>query len=448
MNKASETRGSELSVNLIPLFLDHLKVRLAYAETALAATDFDGLVISSGAPHTYFGDDHQAPFRCVPHFRHYCPLEGPHHVLKLRAGARPQLICYAPEDFWYEHLPLGSPFWASGFEIIEAPTLNAVWEAVGKPARWAYLGNETDRALAAGLASNPVNLTTYLDWGRSYKTPYEVKSMEEATKLGAKGHVAGRQAFLAGASELEIHYAFVQAVGCLDHQLAFASTTALEPKGATLHYKKKRSYRNGKVLLLDCGARVRGYASDITRTTAAPACDGRFTALLDGLEKLQLELCAALKPGAPFGGLHHLAHLKLGALLHSTGILKSTPEESLALGFTRPFMPHGLGHHLGIIIHDVAGRISSPGGATQPPPPEYPSLRTTRILEPGHVLTVEPGLYFIPMLLRPFREGEHAARFDWKLIDELILLGGMRIEDNVLVTATGNRNLTREYLPD
>jgi len=64
------------------------------------------------------------------------------------------------------------------------------------------------------------------------------------------------------------------------------------------------------------------------------------------------------------------------------------------------------------------------------------------------VMTVEPGLYFIPMLLRPFREGEHASRFDWKLIDELTPLGGMRIEDDVIVTETGNRNLTREYLPD
>ena len=131
----------------------------------------------------------------------------------------------------------------------------------------AYLGNETDRAQAAGLELNPAGLTTYLDWGRSYKTPYEVQCLEEATELGAKGHLAGRKAFLAGASELEIHYAFVQAVGCLDHQLAFSSIAALEPKGATLHYENKRSYRKGKVLLLDCGARVRDYASDITRTT-------------------------------------------------------------------------------------------------------------------------------------------------------------------------------------
>jgi len=100
------------------------------------------------------------------------------------------------------------------------------------------------------------------------------------------------------------------------------------------------------------------------------------------------------------------------------------------------------------MVHDVAGRLSAPDGTIQPPPPEHPTLRTTRTLEPGHVLTVEPGLYFIPMLLRPFLAGEHASCFNWKLIDALIPFGGMRIEDNVLVTDTGNRNLTRDYLPN
>mgnify|MGYP001179704047 CR=1 FL=1 len=69
-------------------------------------------------------------------------------------------------------------------------------------------------------------------------------------------------------------------------------------------------------------------------------------------------------------------------------------------------------------------------------------------IEERHVLTIEPGLYFIPMLLKPFREGEHAAAFDWKLVDELTPLGGIRIEDDVVVTAAGHRNLTREHLAD
>ena len=432
---------------LTELFQDHLQVRLAYAEKAMAANNFDCLVISSGQAFTYFADDQDAPFNTVPHFRHYCPLTGPHHVLKLEPGKKPLLVRYAPEDFWYEQLPLGTPFWLAGFDLVEAANLEAVWAAVGKPARAAYIGNETEPATAAGLQLNPAGLTAFLDWGRSEKTPYEIHCMDDATVKGARGHVAGREAFLAGASELEIHYAFMQSVGCLEFELAFASIVAQNEKGATLHYENKRSFRKGANLLLDCGARTLGYASDITRTTPAPGCDERFVALVAGMEKNQLELCAAVQANLPFGELHHLSHLKLATLLKEHQILDAEPEEAVKLGLTRPFYPHGLGHHLGIQVHDVAGKLAGPDGSLTPPPAEHPTLRTTRTLEVGHVITIEPGLYFIPMLLRPFRANEHAGRFNWPLIDVLAPMGGIRIEDDILVTETGPRNLTREHLP-
>jgi Xaa-Pro dipeptidase len=435
-------------MSLADLFRDHLAVRLAYLEEALAAHAFDVLVISSGAPYTHFADDQDAPFHAVPHFRHYCPAEGPHHVLKLEPGKRPVLVRYAPEDFWYEQLPLGQPFWLQGFDLVEAPNLDAVWAAVGRPDRAAYIGNETDRAEAAGLECNPAGLVAFLDWGRSTKTPYEIDCLEEATVRGARGHAAGRKAFLAGASELEIHYAFMQAVQCLESELAFPSIVALDEKGATLHYEHKRDVRAGKTLLLDCGARALGYASDITRTTTAPGCDPRFRALVEGMERNELELAAAVAPGLPFGDLHHLSHLKLAALLREHGILDADPDEAVAQGLTRPFYPHGLGHHLGIQVHDVGGKLASRDGVAAPPPPQHPTLRTTRTLEPGHVVTIEPGCYFIPMLLRPFRDTELGRRFNWKLIEELAPMGGIRIEDNVLVTPQGGRNLTREQLPE
>ena len=440
-------------MDLKPLFAEHLQERLAWTELALAETGLDSVVISSGQPYTHFADDQDAPFRSTPHFLHYCPMRGPHHVLKLQGGRKPLLIRYAPEDFWYEQLPLealwgGTPFWVDGFDLVECPTLDAVWETLGKPTNAAYIGNEPERATTAGLQVNPAAITAYLDWGRSYKSAYEIRCTEDATVLGAKGHMAGRAAFLAGASELEIHHAFVEAVGCLDHELAFASIVALDEKGSTLHYEGKRGFRKGKALLLDCGANVLGYASDITRTTPTPECDSRFRALVAGMEKLQQELCSEVKPGMPFGDLHHSSHLKIGALLQKAGVLKVGPEEAIAKGLTRPFYPHGLGHHLGLQVHDVAGKFANPKGELQPPPAQHPYLRTTRTIEPRQLFTIEPGLYFIPMLLRPFRENEHQALFDWTLIDELIPCGGIRIEDNILVTATGGRNLTREQLPN
>jgi len=128
--------------------------------------------------------------------------------------------------------------------------------------------------------------------------------------------------------------------------------------------------------------------------------------------------------------------------------VKVGADEAFEKGLTHPFFPHGIGHHLGIQVHDVAGQQSDPAGTPAPPPKEYPYLRNTRTIEPGHVFTIEPGLYFIPMLLRPFRTGPDSSAFDWETIDALTPLGGVRVEDNVVVTESGPRNLTREHLAD
>ena len=433
--------------DLASLFHAHAAERQRTTAEALAETGFDTLVISSGQVYTHFADDQDAPFHPIPHFAHWCPMEGPHHVLVIRPGQKPRLIRYAPEDFWYEQLPLGNPFWAGAFDIEEAGTVEEVWKRLGSPARAAYIGNETDRAAAAGLELNPAGLTARLDWHRTTKSVYEVQCIEEATVLAARGHLAAKAAFLAGASELEIHHAYVQAVGIVDHELPYGSIVALNEKGATLHYEGKRALKNGFVMLIDAGAKVRGYAADITRTVAAPHCDSRFAALVDGMEKVERQLCAAVKPGMPYGDLHHQGHLAIAGLLKEHGLLKASPEEAVEKGLSRPFFPHGLGHHLGIQVHDVAGKQGAPDGTLAPPPAQHPTLRTTRTIDAGQVFTVEPGLYFIPMLLRPFRENEHKAAFNWALIDELTPCGGIRIEDNLLVTADGHRNLTRPHLP-
>jgi len=153
-------------MDLRALFRDHLDTRMAALAPALEATGYDTLVISSGQPFTYFADDQDAPFNAIPHFRHHCPLEGPHHLLMLKPGQKPRLVRFAPEDFWYEQLPLGDPFWADSFDVVEAATLDAVWASLGDLGRGAYVGNEVDRAEAAGLALNPLDLTLQLDWNR------------------------------------------------------------------------------------------------------------------------------------------------------------------------------------------------------------------------------------------------------------------------------------------
>lgn len=428
------------------LFREHVRERQEKAAEALSRTGFDMLVLSSGAPFTYFADDNDAPFHTVAHFAHWCPIPGPHHLLRVEPGKKPRLVRYAPEDYWYEQKALGDPFWAPEFEIVEAGTLDAVWNALGPTKKSAYVGNEVDRARAAGLALNPEKLVTRLDWDRAYKTDYEIQSLDEATALGAKGHRAAAKVFEAGASELEIHYAFLQAMEATEEELPYPTIVALNEKAAFLHYYNKRGVGDGNVLLIDAGAKARGYASDITRTHVSKRCDPAVAALRDGVEKLQQKLCGEVRPGIPFGDLHRAAHLEVAKLLKESDLLRADPGEAEAKGWTRPFLPHGLGHHLGLQVHDVGGHLKDPEGNKRPPPPEHPYLRNTRTIEPRQVFTVEPGLYFIEMLLRDFRRGEASSRFNWKLIDQLSPFGGIRIEDNVVVTEGGHRNLTRAHL--
>jgi Xaa-Pro dipeptidase len=134
-------------------------------------------------------------------------------------------------------------------------------------------------------------------------------------------------------------------------------------------------------------------------------------------------------------------------LLCEHGVLTGSPEAALAQRLTSVFLPHGLGHHLGLQVHDVGGRQVDPAGRTQDPPPDHPYLRTTRTLEEGHVVTIEPGLYFIPLLLDPVRQDERGANVDWDVVEELLPCGGIRIEDDVLVTRAGCEDLTRPFVP-
>ena len=104
---------------------------------------------------------------------------------------------------------------------------------------------------------------------------------------------------------------------------------------------------------------------------------------------------------------------------------------------------HEAGHLLGIQVHDVGGKQINTRGDITAPPTDYPALRNTRTIEKGQVFTIEPGLYFIPQLLDPERRSSRGKLINWKLVDSLLPLGGIRIEDNVLVTASGVENLTR-----
>ena len=194
--------------------------------------------------------------------------------------------------------------------------------------------------------------------------------------------------------------------------------------------------------LIDAGAQVHGYASDITRTYSFE--DRKFSDLIARVNTTQLEIVSKISAGVDYAELHVEAHRMLGGVLVDAGIASGNPDTLLATGVTSAFFPHGLGHLLGVQVHDVGGFMIDESGNIKDPPSGHPFLRLTRKLEENMVLTVEPGIYVIDMLLEKLRGTPAESHVNWDEIDWFRPFGGIRIEDDVRVTANGCENLTRD----
>ncbi len=436
-------------MSLRQLFQNHIQVLQQRTDAILEELQLEALVIDAGSPQFFFEDDAEMKFRSNHHFRYWCPIEGPHHLLKIMPGQKPRLLVYQPADFWYEIKPLEPEFWTDSFTIEVYTDVQELWKAIDPKVRWAYHGPQREEALAAGLLVDAPGLLPQLNWSRLCKTGYEQQCMADATRIAAKGHKAAERCFHQGGSELDIHFAYLNAVRCREQDLPYESIICLNEKAAFLHYSAKRDdVHNGRVLLIDAGAGMRGYASDITRTYATEDAPEEFRSLLADLAMMQQSICASMKPGEQMNNLHYNAHQRIAALLlQHRLIVNCSAEHVLERGYTSAFFPHGLGHMLGIFVHDVAGKQIDKTGRTGESDPRFPFLRALLPLQEGMCVTIEPGLYFIKMLLDPFRSGEHHDYFNWSLIERLMPCGGIRIEDNILIMADRIRNLTREYLP-
>ncbi len=438
--------------SLASRFEEHLQVRLAGLAEDLEATGFDALLLESGRPRLFFRDDQSPPFRTNSHFLHFCPHPGPDNLLLLPRGEEPILVALVEDDYWYEPPELGDPFWSSGFRIVRSASrreqVASLLAELGSR-RVAAVGETPHLAATLGLVSNPAPLLSRMDWRRAVKTPWEIDCIAEANRVAARGHRMAEEDFHAGGSEASIHRAFLAGVGAAEADLPYPTIVALNEKGAILHYEGKRpDVHQGRSLLIDAGAAVRGYASDITRTRAGDGAGEAFRALIASMEQAQLALVAGTRAGRPWAEVHEAAQHALAGVLREQGIIRASPEAAVESGLCRAFFPHGIGHFLGLQVHDVGGCLRDPEGRLAPPPKSHRALRTTRVLEPGMVVTVEPGVYFIESLLRPHREGNLASAVHWGAVDALAPYGGVRIEDNVVVTGDEPRNLTREHLPE
>ena len=209
------------------------------------------------------------------------------------------------------------------------------------------------------------------------------------------------------------------------------------------HVAYSRRRDAGRTLLVDAGATCFGYQSDITRTAVKGSGDAAdtFQALNAAIDAFQYVLVAGVRPGRLYQELHEQSHVLLAEALLSTGIARGLSAQALVDGgTTRKLFPHGLGHSLGVITHDVGMKLVAPKSENQ-------YLRNTSAIDVGQVFTIEPGCYFIPTLLEQARALPDGGGLHWPLVEALVPFGGIRIEDNIHVGESGPVNLTRPFLP-
>ena len=426
------------------LYREHLQVMMRRADRVLAACGFDALVVHAGSAPTQFLDDQDYPYKVNPHFKAWVPItDNSRSVLIYRPGNKPTVLFHQPDDFWHKPTPMPQGAWTREIELLPLPRpseASAHWAKLG---RTAIIGPPAEFDAIEPGAINPAQLLNLLHYERAIKTPYELECLRRASLTGAHGHRAARAAFDAGESEFTANLRYLEACQAREEDLPYHNIVAYNENAAILHYQhldrvKPQQLRS---LLIDAGAQYRGYASDITRTYAANG--GVFAELIAAVDGVQQQLCQEIVVGRDFREVHLSAHRLLGDVLHRIKLTDVGGQEALELGLTSVFFPHGIGHLLGLQVHDVGGVMGDSSGAERQRPEGHPYLRLTRMLEPGVVVTVEPGIYFIDSLLARAKANAPGAHINWTLVEALHPYGGVRIEDDVATGANGPENLTR-----
>lgn len=281
---------------------------------------------------------------------------------------------------------------------------------------------------------------------RAVKSDAEIAEIEEAVALSAEMYAAAMRVTRPDLYEYEVLAAMRDIMHRRDRGFSFNAIVSV--RGEVLHSESsKNRMRDGDLLLIDSGVETaEGYASDITRTIPV---SGHFSdeqrAVYEVVLRAEEAAIEAMRPGVNFRDLHLLAARTITDGLKDIGLMKGDTDAAVEAGAHALFFVHGLGHPIGLDVHDVQDL-----GDTYAYPPDRPRsdqfglgfLRFARDLAPGHVMTIEPGVYFIPALIdRWHDEGRHTDFIDYAAVERYRGFGGIRIEDDVLCTETGSRVL-------
>lgn len=413
-------------------YLSHRRARLA---AALALGDAV-LVAGAGEPVPLpEGSDQTYPFRS---HAEYFYLSG--------QDCRGGVVVYDPRDgAWVDFVPTISEderVWEGleqrpGTPRTELPGwLDA---RAGRPV--ALLGAAIPEASGDPPATAAARIA--LTHARRTKDAQELALIRRAVAATAAGFRRLRENLRPGTTEralqIELEAEFYRHGGT---RTGYGTIVGTGPNAAILHFEPSaRAVREGDFVLVDAGAEFNRYLADVTRTYVVGKPNAFQRDLYQAVLHAQVRAIDRCVPGAEWKQIHLATAVDLMAALVDMGVMRGDPATLVETGASTLFFPHGLGHMVGLGVRDASGLL--PGRQRDP----RPSLRTLRMdlpLEPGYVVTVEPGLYLIPPILNdPGRRSRHRHDVNWDLVGRHLDVGGVRIEDNVLVTPGGPDVLTR-----
>lgn len=283
---------------------------------------------------------------------------------------------------------------------------------------------------------------------RSIKSAEEIAEIEKMVDVAYLMHTTAMKMAHPGIIEQEIA-GTVEGIA-LANAGPVSFPVILSINGQTLHnHYHGNTLTEGRMMVVDCGCESEEtlYSSDITRTVPV---GGRFSQrqkeIYEIVLKANLNAIAAIKPGIKYREVHMLAATTIAEELTKLGLMKGNPADAVAAGAHALFFPHGLGHMMGMDVHDMENLGENYVGYDEETvrSTQFGTafLRLGRTLQPGFVLTVEPGIYFIPALIDQWKsEGKYTEFINYEKVETYKDFGGIRIEDDVLVTETGNRVL-------
>lgn len=289
---------------------------------------------------------------------------------------------------------------------------------------------------------------------RSAKTAEEIEELERASIIGYNMHTTAMKLVKPGVSE---KYIAGQIDGiALSYGAKTSFATIFSQHGEIMHGNPSEALlEDGRLVLCDCGAEtVNNYCSDHTRTMPV---NGKFSqrqleiySIVEECHDLALKVAA---PGVKYKDVHFAVCRLMTERLKELGLMKGDVDEAVAAGAHAMFLPHGLGHMMGMDVHDMEGLEQIYVGFDEETRPNLEQfgtncLRMGRRLEEGFVVTDEPGIYFIPALIDDWRASGHCAEFlNFDMLETYKDFGGIRIEDDLLITADGCRFLGKDRIP-